>query len=1507
LAMYEEQLRNAVSSIRRLKAELAEAKAFSRAAIAVVGLGCRFPGGADSPSAFAHLLEAGFDAVGDVPSDRWDADLWYDADPDAPGKMNTRWGAFLDDLDQFDPGFFDLSDREAAEMDPQQRLLLEVAWESLEHAAIAPASLENSKTGVFIGINGAEYYQRGIVDPGAIDAHTISGGVASVAAGRIANRLGLNGPSIALDTACSSSLSAVHLACHSLRRGESNLALAGGVYIVLEPNISVGLSKLHMMAPDGRCKSFDAKANGFVQGEGAAMVVLKRLDEAIDAGDPVLAVIRGTAMNQDGRSASLTAPSRPAQRDVIAAALKDAEVNPSDVSFVETHGTGTALGDPIECHALADVFAEPGRAPLVLGAVKSNIGHLGPASGIAGLIKTVLVLQSGKIPKNLHLQSVNPQIDTGDLDLEFPNETRKLPAHNERCIAGVSSFGFSGTNVHIVLEKYQTGTPSQVENPGEPQLLILSARTASSLDELLRRMDSFLRQEIDFPAICRSAAFGRNAFEHRLAIVADSSEQARSELARSELARKGLLDRKQKTYRPRARMAIALNRSETLDWSWLIAAGLNPSAIVVNSGNSEPIGFDDDIPVFRNPDSTVLSKGLCELGISFLVSDAEPDDAISGELETMVADPTCLRGRLELLGRLFEHGFNPDWSAIFQRTSRIALPLTPFIRTRCWRAKRSNINLPPALPGQAVTGPLPGQQFMLLTGLSRHPFLTDHRVHGQALVPGAFQICCMMLAATKSSIQSAETLTNVMFPYPLILPEAGDLEIWTSIEKDSTIKLVTQSADEEWLVHAQSEIGRSENLPGKLDIEAISKRCREVIDSRQWRVDLAKLGIKIGPAFSGLVSMAQGNCEALAKVEPIEGRIELDGMIHPAFLDACLQTAGGALPMQARGKTLLPVGVEQLTIMDRPQGAVWVHARSMEQGTLVSIDLDITDLSGNVLVNVTGLAVSPLSEQAEDDRSRSSLFYRLEWREQAADIVPLTGATLILTSSIDDAMALKPHVMDNVTIAISGEVLEKRQAGLWNFDENDLDQLLFQTGPVDHIVFCYGQQQPENLVYSAMNFSSWVARLEEPPRVTFAILAGSITQFGEALAGLSATLNLEQPATESRAVFANTVEEFCTEVGVRSSENQVRIAKGSRHVARLVSVRAPCQHPKALSGSALVTGGFGGLGRALAVWLLKRGAKGLVLAGRNPDKVFAADLAAEWDRPVIAIAADVAKSDDVDRLLGVARGMPPLSAIYHAAGAQAPCPLATLSRKEFDESFQAKASAAVALHEATHEIALEEFVMISSIASILGAAGQGGYAPANAVLDSLARNRRDAGLPGLSVLLGRLSDSAMIDNLDVNATARIEALGIYAISNETALEAIGRALGADLIDPIIAQMDWQAYAERHPSGKPPVLISDLIATPAERPNSSGSIEEQVLSELRLVARIASAREIDTSQTLLKLGFDSLMAMELRNRLRKQFGKTPSLMSILGGGTIEELLATFQEQLQVGENWEELVI
>ena len=505
-------------------------------AIAIVGIGCRYPGGADTPDTFWHQIRNGVDAVSEVPDSRWDAKAIYDPDPATPNKTNTRWGGFLDQVDQFDPQFFGIAPREVATMDPQQRLLLEVTWEALEDAGQIPERLRGSKTGVFIGIGTHDYsimlWQQPVNDP-----YATTGTGNCIAANRLSYLFDFKGPSLAVDTACSSSLVAVHLACQSIWTGESEMAVAGGVNVLLLPTVTAGFSKGGFMSGSGRCKSFDATADGYVRSEGAGVVVLKPLAQAQADGDPIYAVIKGSAVNQDGFSQGMAAPNAQAQAAVLKAAYQQARVNPADVVYVEAHGTGTKLGDPVEAQALGAVLSPLRKQPCIIGSVKTNIGHTETAAGVAGLIKAALMLKYREIPPSLHFEQPNPTIDFEQLRLRVQTELAPIEQTSKPIYMGVNSFGFGGTNAHVVLAaetKVESGlTERDSVQAGEiAHILTLSAKSEQALVEMVKRYVALLTQppEIELAALCAAVSMERSHFSYRLAIVTESIDQLQSQL-----------------------------------------------------------------------------------------------------------------------------------------------------------------------------------------------------------------------------------------------------------------------------------------------------------------------------------------------------------------------------------------------------------------------------------------------------------------------------------------------------------------------------------------------------------------------------------------------------------------------------------------------------------------------------------------------------------------------------------------------------------------------------------------------------------------------------------------------------------------------------------------------------------------------------------------------------------------------------------------------------------------
>ncbi|MET8244301.1 SDR family NAD(P)-dependent oxidoreductase, partial [Streptomyces sp. NPDC005202] len=498
--------------------------------VALVAMACRLPGGVNDPEGLWRLVAEGHDAVGPFPAGRWDVESLYDPDPDAPGKSYAREGGFLDDIESFDAGFFGITPKEAAAMDPQQRLLLETAWEALERAGIVPARLAGSTTGVYVGMFGSDYLAGSRLDQ--LDGYVGTGSALSVASGRLAYALGLHGPALTVDTACSSSLVAVHLAAQALRSGECDLALAGGVTLMVTPQTFVEFSRLRGLSATGRCRSFSDDADGAIWAEGAGMIVLKRLSDARRDGDRVLAVLRGTAVNQDGRSQGLSAPNGPAQEQVIRRALELSGLEPADIDYVEAHGTGTTLGDPIEANALSQVFGDsrPQDHPLYLGSLKSNLGHTQAASGVAGLIKVVQSLRHQTLPATLHAGTPSRHVDWDGSGLHLLQEPVAWPAAGERVRrAGVSAFGISGTNAHVIVEE---APPAEAEFtselPAGKQLFVVSARSEAALRGQAARLARHLTEDTSLPDVAHTLARHRSHFEWRAAIAAGDRDELRA-------------------------------------------------------------------------------------------------------------------------------------------------------------------------------------------------------------------------------------------------------------------------------------------------------------------------------------------------------------------------------------------------------------------------------------------------------------------------------------------------------------------------------------------------------------------------------------------------------------------------------------------------------------------------------------------------------------------------------------------------------------------------------------------------------------------------------------------------------------------------------------------------------------------------------------------------------------------------------------------------------------------
>ena len=649
--------KKALLALKQMQSKLEALEQAKHEPIAIVGIGCRFPG-ADNPEEFWQLLQNGKDAIVETPAERWDKSDYY-AQPSTSAKICTTYGGFVPHLKEFDASFFRIAPREAASLDPQQRLLLEVSWEALENAAIPADKVRGSQTGVFIGVSAIDYWHQLLSrNKTEIDAYLTTGNTHSLASGRISHFFDFTGTSISLDTACSSSLVAVHLAIKSLRDRECNMALAGGVNRLISPKISINFSQAKMLSPDGRCKTFDASANGFVRSEGCGIVVLKRLSDAIADGDNIRAILLGSATNQDGRTSSITTPNSLSQQAVIKQALANSKVEPSQVSYLETHGTGTSLGDAIELEALSKVFQD--NEQLILGALKTNIGHLESAAGIASLIKTVLALENQFIPPNLHLNRPNSNIEWQNLPFKLPEKSINWNKSTQPRIAGVSSFGFSGTNAHVVVKEADV----LVRKDGEIDLHLftLSARNQKALFQLAADYISYLELHPDvlIEDICYTVNVGRSHFNHRIALIVTSIAELQAELVQYTTQETSLkLWQSKANLNQEPKLALIVSAQVSSELKELAESSIENSFVSSDTANIY-WQIDNLQTIPNNKQKTIVSQIKPDLNNWQII--------ISG------------------LAQLYVLGVNINCKALYKNCSskKISLPTYPFQRQSYW-------------------------------------------------------------------------------------------------------------------------------------------------------------------------------------------------------------------------------------------------------------------------------------------------------------------------------------------------------------------------------------------------------------------------------------------------------------------------------------------------------------------------------------------------------------------------------------------------------------------------------------------------------------------------------------------------------------------------------------------------------------------------------------------------------------------------------------------------------
>ena len=1515
-------LQRAALAIQELRARLNTLENTRQEPIAIVGMGCRLPGGCETPEAFWSLLHQGVDAVTTVPPERWDVEAYYDPNPDAPGKMYMREGAFLTQVDHFDPLFFGIAPREAMSMDPQQRLLLECSWEALERAGHAPDRLP-AQTGVFVGISENDYGKL-TLPPNTVDAnYEGSGNSFCFAAGRISYLLGVHGPSLSVDTACSSSLVAIHLAVQSLRNDECELALAGGVQINLAPETYVLISKLRALAPDGRCKTFDAAADGFGRGEGCGMVVLKRLSRALAEGNPILALIRGTAINHDGPSSGLTVPNKLAQERLIRQALQNARVEATAVSYVEAHGTGTVLGDPLELRALDAVYG-PGRVtPLLIGSAKTNIGHLEAAAGVAGLMKVTLALQHGEIPAHLHFRQPNPHVDWSALPMTVPTQNTPWPTQTR--LAGVSSFGLSGTNAHLILEAAPNAyAPPSTESASRTHhLLTLSAKNAAALTDLVARYQTYLtaHPEIGLADLCGTTHTGRAHFSHRLALTAETPGDL---VERLTAFQKG----------DETGIAVGQVKGDTPPKVAFLFTG--QGAQYPNMGHQ----LYTTEPLFRQAIDACDELLRPLLGLSILSvlfpGNAESQEKIGERAETLLEQTAYTQPALftleYALAQLWQSwGITPtvvmghSVGEIVAACVAGVFSLADGLKLTAERGRLMQ-TLPPIGTMLAVHASLDSVEPLLRSSSGQ---IAVAAINGpQSIVlAGAQDPMAELAAQLQAQGIKTKTLTvSHAFHSPLMDPILAD---FAQVARQIT--------------YHPPRIRLVSNLTGQVVSDAIATPDYWVRHLRQPVQFVA-----------GMATLQTLGCHAYLEIGP---QPVLLGMGRQCLEDNN-QTA--ALPTQPPPPSA-PLWLPSLRQdHDAWQTLLGSLAQLYAQGTTVDWNrVDGTGQTRKVVLPTYPfqrqrywLRQRPGSPPTKTEEKKQEAWrpwlHTLVWEASAAPASPARpGPWLILAEpeGIGEqlAAALRARSRSVTLVAPAPPASPTHGAPLppaapWEtLDPTDRTawQSLWQRETWQGIVYLWGaeghttadpvQTAAERQCAPLLPLVQSLSSHPQPPRLWLiscgaqAVLPGEKVQPAQApLWGLGRTIALEQPESGCICVDLPPTADhaaltwLCDQLLAPDQENQLAFRQGQRYVARLAQAEAARNPTPSIpirsDSNYLITGGLGGLGLAVAQALVQQGARHLTLLGRTGASTPTAQQAVQKLRTagaeVLVLQADVADATALATALTACRAAAPLRGVIHAAGVLDDGILRNQNAERLARVMQPKVQGAWHLHSLTQDDALDFFVCFSA-AALLGSVGQGNYAAANAFLDALAHHRHHNGLPALSIQWGPWAEVGMAARTSTQTT--LHSGGLHFLDPQE-----GAQICLSLLQEpwpqvsVLPIVDVEAFRQQTiPSLLPaalrpttaPAPMQPFLATLAALPFDEA--KEQLLAaiggQVAAVLGVNDPQTIDPTQRLFEVGIDSLMAIELRSRLQSRLGCPLPSTLVFDYPTVAEMTDFVQQE------------
>jgi acyl transferase domain-containing protein/acyl carrier protein len=1467
----QQQVRDALIAIKKLKSKLQEEQYKKHEPIAIIGMAMRYPGGVNSAVSYWQLLENGVDAISDIPKDRFDAEALYDPDPDVPGKLTVKQGGFLSNIDQFDGSFFDLSYAEIESMDPQQRLLLEVTHEALENAGIPVQTLVDSNTGVFVGVTNNDYQKRHFRsgDFKLINPYSYTGAAVCSNSGRISYLLGLQGPSIALDTACSSSLVATHLAAQSLRNGECDLAIAGAANVIIDPEFTIYFSTLNALSADSRCKPFANEANGFIRSEGAGVLILKRLSDAQRDGDNILAVVKGSAVNQDGRSNGFTAPNVKAQERLLKAALKDAGLGPEQVDFIEAHGTGTKIGDPIEMEAIAGVFAtaRSKENPLLVGSVKSNIGHTEGVAGMAGMMKAVLSIRHHMIPKNLHFKTPNELIDWNSLPVKVPVENTAWTA--EEKYIGVSGFGVTGTNAHVIIGAAPAAEPKEaVVLRQDVYVLPLSAKTPEALQALAKAYAEFIGSSSDaLEDICAMAALKRSSFEVREVFV-----------ARDKAA---LIEQLQDF----AEMPV--DNQKTFD-----ADDVIKTVFVCPGQGAQWVG---------------MAKGLYA---------SEPVFQASIDASAAAFAKYASWNLIEEINRSADGSRFEEIDVIQPVLVAIEIALGEL-----WKAKGIQPDIVIGHSMGEVAAAYLGEQITL--DEAALIICTRSQLMKQTSGQGAMAVTDLTAEEAQQRLVGQEHLLSVAVQNsPNSTVVAGD---------PAALETLLQQLESEGRFCRKIKVDVASHSPQMEPIMAPLKEALAGLQPQNGSVAFCStaLGEKVSGANLNADYWTKNLRNPVQFGKVVRDILQSDKAIfielspHPVLLNA-IQENVAASGKTGKGIASLLREKDELLNFHKSVGQYFNSGLPIDwtkiypqTNRFVSLPNYQWQRERFWFEQEPEIGARPAKSTT---KAPEEVIYETVWERTTLQAAASPTSVLIIKDRAGRAEALA-KMLASKGVSVS-------TAGINELPDSTHDVIVYAGAITDDISI--SPLLDVQKIIAHFNGLKITPRLFLLTQQAQSIQSDDkIVQFtGAMLWGLARTIRNEHPEWSPMSIDIHTSDEIALTADVLSQSGVIRewvYRRGEWFTPQLqlAAKVAPQTVPFNSSITYLITGGTSGLGLVFAEWLASRGVKNLALVSRSGMKVETQPVVARLKVRGVKVEvfqADITSYTGLSKLImEVETALPPVRGVVHAAGILDDGAFLNLTARQFEKVIAPKLQGAWNLHQYFEKRTLESFVLFSSGASVLGTAAQGNYTAANMALDQLAQMRTARGQAALSINFGNIGEIGLAA-ADVKRGERLKEQGMGVFTPKDLPRYFDALFDLPGAQYMLMDIDFGKWAQSNSGINNNAFYNKVLPkTSADTSDGPEAVQPDVKQFPNLAAALRHVKgviklhvsavtkvpvaKVKEDATFKSMGIDSLMAVQLKNKFQTDFELTLAVSSIWTYPTVEKYAAFIAEELKLTEQYE----